>query len=64
MKIEIKDEDDIITISDEHLDSNNFVEISICGEVPMIVSLDDIFSALYAFKKKREFENTRDIIIN
>jgi hypothetical protein len=65
MKVIIKvDEDDNeketeLLITDEHLNNDNFIDISI-GEVYFTVCLDDLVSALDPFVKIRELNHQRD----
>ena len=64
MKIEIKDDLDLLTLSDESLDNNNFVEITIENEekeiATMIVSIDELEAAVISFIKLRKSQLERD----
>jgi hypothetical protein len=57
MKIIIKDEDDTLELSNDSLDNDNYIEIAVTvgtGDTKqMMVSLDDLFSALIAFDSLR-----------
>lgn len=52
MKIEIRESEDTIILSDEELDNDNFV-IVLMGEKEMDVPLDDLLAAVHAFLNKR-----------
>lgn len=58
MKIEIKDGNDLLTLSDESLDNHNYVEITIENEEretsTMIVSIDELEAAVTSFIKLRK----------
>lgn len=58
MKIEIKDGNDLLTLSDESLDNHNYVEITIENEEKetstIIVSIDKLEAAVTSFIKLRK----------
>ena len=58
MKIEIKDGNDLLTLSDESLDNHNYVEITIENEEKetstIIVSIDELEAAVTSFIKLRK----------
>lgn len=58
MKIEIKDDLDLLTLSDESLDNHNFVEITVENEekeiATMIVSIDELYASVISFIKLRK----------
>lgn len=56
MKIIIKDEDGELQLTDENLDSDGFVELTVIspnGSESMTVSLNELMPALIAFDAKR-----------
>jgi hypothetical protein len=59
MNIEIKGDDATITLSDDALDNDNFIGISIGNEEDYF-SLDDLSSAVKAFENKRKQRITRE----
>lgn len=64
MKIEIKDDLDLLTLSDESLDNHNFVEITVKNEekeiATMIVSIDELYASVISFIKLRKSILERD----
>jgi len=53
MEIKLKDGDDEIIFTDEFLDNDNFVEIYKKEELVGCLSLDELLSAVQAFKDKQ-----------
>jgi len=65
MKIEIKADDNLLlTISDDQLDNDNFVELYFGGDEEMIISLDELLSALTAFDIQRKKRAAREATYN
>lgn len=60
MKIEIKDGNESLIITDETLDNDNFVDVIIAG-VERTVSLDDLLGAIIAFNHKRSQKLDREL---
>lgn len=64
MKIELKDEQDVLTLSDEDLDTNNFVDITIHSgrkHITMTVDIDELFRATLAFSLRQDIEDRDNI---
>ena len=68
MKITIKDESDVCILSDDHIDHDNFIELTVqCTEGEqewertICICIDDLQSALSAFMVQRELRHERDL---
>jgi len=62
MKIEIKDEDDILTLDNENLDNHNYVDLFVQSgkeEVAIMVNIDQLSAAVSSFVELRKLELER-----
>ena len=68
MKIEIKCDDEILVLSDEDLDNDNFVDLYIKKddnkEIEVTVSVDELSCAVRAFNKQRFLRLKRDKLLS
>jgi hypothetical protein len=60
MEIKLKDEDKEIIFTDEYLDNDNFVEIYSKDELVGCLIIEDLLSAIQAFKEKQMMRLDRE----
>ena len=64
MEIKLKDEDNEIIFTDEFLNNDNFVEIYKKDELVGCLMLDELLSAVQAFKDKQMMRLERESKLN
>ena len=70
MKIEIKCDDEILVLSDEDLDNDNFVDLYIKkfgddnNEIGVTVLVDELLCAIQAFNQQRFLRLKRDKLLS
>lgn len=54
MKIEIKCGDQIVTLDNDFLDNDNFIDLVIDGKHEVTVPIDELYSAILAFQTLKD----------